>query len=169
MDARTSRYPEIYARAERDPEGFWGEAAQAIDWTEAPKTIFDPKAGIYGRWFTDADDDAFAPMLVVNETMLHQLGATSVAQHPTVLLGSDDRVRATIIGVVPDRWANEPASAFLLYDQLKRWLGGLQPTGKVAAVGPQGYAIARPLPLDDILGAVRYPAADAGRRLAKTA
>ena len=53
MDARTSRYHEVYARAQRDPHGFWGEAAQAIDWYEAPRTIFDPKAGIYGRWFTD--------------------------------------------------------------------------------------------------------------------
>ena len=28
MDARASKYPEIYARALRDPEGFWGEAAK---------------------------------------------------------------------------------------------------------------------------------------------
>ena len=35
MDARTSRYHEIYARSLRDPEGFWGEAAQAIDWYRA--------------------------------------------------------------------------------------------------------------------------------------
>ncbi len=28
MDATTSRYPEIYARWQRDPKGFWGEAAQ---------------------------------------------------------------------------------------------------------------------------------------------
>ena len=34
MDARTSRYHEVYARWQRDPEGFWGEAAQAIDWIE---------------------------------------------------------------------------------------------------------------------------------------
>ena len=27
MDARTSRYHEVYARWQRDPEGFWGEAA----------------------------------------------------------------------------------------------------------------------------------------------
>ncbi len=27
MDARTSRYHEVYARAMRDPEGFWGEAS----------------------------------------------------------------------------------------------------------------------------------------------
>jgi propionyl-CoA synthetase len=51
MDARTSRYHDVYARWQRDPEGFWGEAANEIDWIEKPKKIFDPKAGIYGRWF----------------------------------------------------------------------------------------------------------------------
>jgi propionyl-CoA synthetase len=54
MDERAkSRYPEIYASWPRDPPGFWAEAATAIDWYEPPKTIFDPKAGVYGRWFTD--------------------------------------------------------------------------------------------------------------------
>src|SRR6187549_2591836 len=52
MDARTSRYHEIYARSMRDPEGFWGEAAQEIDWYEPAKKVFDPAQGIYGRWFT---------------------------------------------------------------------------------------------------------------------
>jgi acetyl-CoA synthetase len=49
-----SRYPEVYAAWQRDPQAFWAEAAQEIDWIEKPKTIFDPKAGIYGRWFPDA-------------------------------------------------------------------------------------------------------------------
>ena len=51
MDARASRYHEVYARWQRDPQGFWGEAAQAIDWMEPPKKVFDPDAGVYGRWF----------------------------------------------------------------------------------------------------------------------
>ena len=52
MDVRSnSRYPEAYAHWKRDPEGFWGEAAQAIDWIEPPKKIFDPKAGVYGHWY----------------------------------------------------------------------------------------------------------------------
>ena len=51
MDARASRYHEVYARWQRDPQGFWGEAAQAIDWIEPPKQVFDPDAGVYGRWF----------------------------------------------------------------------------------------------------------------------
>lgn len=55
MDTRAkSRYPEVYARWQRDPEGFWGEAAQAIDWYEKPKKIFDAASGVYGRWFPDA-------------------------------------------------------------------------------------------------------------------
>jgi propionyl-CoA synthetase len=51
MDARSSRYHEVYARWQRDPEGFWADAAAEIDWFEPPKAAFDPKAGIYGRWF----------------------------------------------------------------------------------------------------------------------
>jgi propionyl-CoA synthetase len=49
-----SRYPEVYAAWQRDPQAFWAEAAREIDWIEPPKTIFDPKAGVYGRWFPDA-------------------------------------------------------------------------------------------------------------------
>jgi propionyl-CoA synthetase len=52
MDARSSRYHEIYARWQRDPEGFWREAAAEIDWFEQPVETFDPDAGIYGRWFS---------------------------------------------------------------------------------------------------------------------
>ncbi len=51
--ANDSRYHEVYARAMRDPEGFWAEAAREIDWIEFPKTIFDPAQGVYGRWFAD--------------------------------------------------------------------------------------------------------------------
>jgi len=54
MDARTSRYHEVYARSMRDPEGFWGEAAAAIDWYEPAKRVFDKSMGVYGRWFPGA-------------------------------------------------------------------------------------------------------------------
>jgi len=52
MDARSSRYYEVYSPWQRDPQGFWREAARDIDWIEPPKQVFDPNAGIYGRWFT---------------------------------------------------------------------------------------------------------------------
>src|SRR3954453_16822827 len=52
MDARSSRYPDVYARWQRDPEGFWGEAAKDVDSIEPPKKIFDKSQGLYGRWFS---------------------------------------------------------------------------------------------------------------------
>jgi propionyl-CoA synthetase len=51
MDSQGSHYHEVYGRWQRDPEGFWGEAAQEIDWIEPARRVFDPDAGIYGRWF----------------------------------------------------------------------------------------------------------------------
>ena len=49
-----SRYHEIYAGWKADPEGFWAQAAEAIDWVEPPARIFDADAGVYGHWFPDA-------------------------------------------------------------------------------------------------------------------
>ncbi len=49
-----SRYAQVYDDWRRDPEGFWREAARAIDWVRPPDRIFDPAAGPYGRWFPDA-------------------------------------------------------------------------------------------------------------------
>ena len=46
-----SRYHEVYAHWQRDPEGFWAEAAKEIDWIEPAKKVFDPSMGVYGRWF----------------------------------------------------------------------------------------------------------------------
>jgi propionyl-CoA synthetase len=55
MDAKTaSRYHDVYARWQRDPEGFWAEAATEIDWIEPAKKVFDPASGPYGRWFAGA-------------------------------------------------------------------------------------------------------------------
>ena len=49
-----SRYRETYDAWKADPEGFWREAAGAIDWFTPPTRVFDPEAGVYGRWFPDA-------------------------------------------------------------------------------------------------------------------
>ncbi|HYI91624.1 MAG TPA: propionyl-CoA synthetase [Beijerinckiaceae bacterium] len=49
-----SRYREAYERWRADPAGFWAEAAREIDWIRPADTVFDAKAGIYGRWFTGA-------------------------------------------------------------------------------------------------------------------
>lgn len=88
----------------------------------------DPDLGVMqrisvedGRWFADADADAFAPVLVVNPAFLVALGLDDLAGHPTVLLGDDHPVRAAIVGVTPQRWQGETPQAMVLYEQLVRW------------------------------------------------
>ncbi|MEL6532033.1 MAG: AMP-binding protein [Pseudomonadota bacterium] len=49
-----SDYSAAYAAWQADPGAFWMQAAQGIDWDTAPSHAFDPKAGVYGRWFPDA-------------------------------------------------------------------------------------------------------------------
>ncbi|TKW67722.1 MAG: propionyl-CoA synthetase [Paracoccus denitrificans] len=47
------RYQDVYAAWKSDPEAFWMQAAQAIDWDRPPsKALFDDKAPLY-EWFSD--------------------------------------------------------------------------------------------------------------------
>ncbi|MDA0923613.1 MAG: propionyl-CoA synthetase, partial [Proteobacteria bacterium] len=47
------RYADIYERAKRDPDGFWMEAADGIDWfTHPSKALFADHAPLY-EWFAD--------------------------------------------------------------------------------------------------------------------
>ena len=47
-------YREAYTRWQNDPEGYWLEAAQAIDWDVAPtQALFDRGNHLY-EWFADA-------------------------------------------------------------------------------------------------------------------
>lgn len=47
-------YHETYAAWRADPERFWLQAADAIDWVTPPARAFDPDMGAYGRWFPGA-------------------------------------------------------------------------------------------------------------------
>src|SRR4051794_19677675 len=56
MDANApSRYPQVYAAWKADPSAFWAEAAREIDWFKPADKVFDPEAGVYGRWFVGAE------------------------------------------------------------------------------------------------------------------
>jgi propionyl-CoA synthetase len=46
-------YADVYRRSIDDPEGFWLEAAQAIQWTTAPTRALDDSAAPLYRWFPD--------------------------------------------------------------------------------------------------------------------
>ena len=49
-----SRYAAVHERAMRDPEGFWLDAARAIDWTtRADPGLRRQVRPVYGRWFPD--------------------------------------------------------------------------------------------------------------------
>jgi len=54
MGADGSRYREVYAAWKADPQAFWAEAARDIDWMRPADKVFDPEAGVYGRWFVGA-------------------------------------------------------------------------------------------------------------------
>jgi len=48
-------YQEVYQSWQKDPEGFWMEAAKAIDWVTPPsKALFDENPPFY-EWFKDAE------------------------------------------------------------------------------------------------------------------
>src|SRR3712207_2551443 len=48
-------YREEYRRSITDPEGFWREAAAAVDWSRTPDRILDRDRAPFYRWFPDAE------------------------------------------------------------------------------------------------------------------
>ena len=54
----TSAYDETYARSLNDPEGFWGEAAEAIHWYKRWDKVLDDSNPPFYRWFTGATTNA---------------------------------------------------------------------------------------------------------------
>ncbi|MBV8988639.1 MAG: propionyl-CoA synthetase, partial [Solirubrobacterales bacterium] len=48
-----SVYAEVYRRSLADPEGFWLEAAAAIDWAKEPSRALDRSGDPFFRWFPD--------------------------------------------------------------------------------------------------------------------
>jgi propionyl-CoA synthetase len=50
-----SRYTEVYESWQKDPEGFWADAAKDISWYKLWDKVFDPYMGEYGRWFAGAE------------------------------------------------------------------------------------------------------------------
>ncbi|MEP3297905.1 MAG: propionyl-CoA synthetase [Pseudoruegeria sp.] len=50
-----SDYPATYAKWQSDPVSFWGNAAEDIHWFSPATSVFNPDAGVYGRWFDGAE------------------------------------------------------------------------------------------------------------------
>ncbi len=47
------RYADAFARSTTDPEGFWGEAAAAVDWYRTPAVVLDRSHPPFSRWYPD--------------------------------------------------------------------------------------------------------------------
>ena len=47
----TGRYEEVFQRSLRDPEGFWGEAAETIDWDRRWDKVLDQSRAPFTLWF----------------------------------------------------------------------------------------------------------------------
>ena len=52
--AGPGRFDAVYARSLSDPEGFWGEAAAAIDWSHPWDRVLDESGAPIYRWFRGA-------------------------------------------------------------------------------------------------------------------
>jgi len=48
-------YADIYKRSIADPEGFWGEAAEAITWSKPWDKVLDDQNAPFYRWFSGAE------------------------------------------------------------------------------------------------------------------
>ncbi|HEV3176815.1 MAG TPA: acetyl-coenzyme A synthetase N-terminal domain-containing protein, partial [Stellaceae bacterium] len=47
----TGRYEELFRRSLADPAGFWGEAAEAIDWERRWDSVLDDTRAPFCLWF----------------------------------------------------------------------------------------------------------------------
>ncbi len=46
-------YADVYSAWKADPEGFWMEAAKAVDWVDPPTRALDDSEAPFYRWFSD--------------------------------------------------------------------------------------------------------------------
>jgi putative ABC transport system permease protein len=123
----------------RYPDGTRPTQVQAVD---AALGTINRIVPIEGRWFTDVDEEAMAPTLVVNEAFLEAQGLADLSSHPTVQLGDRAPVTASVVGVLRDDWAESDPVAYVLYDQFHRWIG---PDGSGMQSGGSGPALADPM------------------------
>ena len=51
----SSRFDAVFERSLRDPEGFWGEAAEAVSWHRRWDRVLDDRRAPFYRWFSGAE------------------------------------------------------------------------------------------------------------------
>ncbi|WP_426592916.1 ABC transporter permease [Cellulomonas sp. McL0617] len=128
-----------------------GKRTVQLRTVDADLGTIDRLAPTSGRWFTDVDETAFGPTLVVNQAFLSTLGLADLSSHPTVEIGDRAPVTATIIGVMANDWPGADPTAIVLYDQYHRWIGddgsGIQSGGAPPAGGTIAAAMNQQVPM----------------------
>lgn len=103
----------------RFPDGTREVQTQGVDVDWATMHRFTVESG---RWFDETDAERLSPALVVNQAFLDALGGVRVADHPTVTIGGDNPVVATVIGSYPNQWEDEQPTAYALVEAQGTWV-----------------------------------------------
>ena len=83
-------YSDVYESWKQDPEGFWMEAAKAIDWDEAPsKALFDLGDDLY-EWFSDGKVNAC--WNAVDRHVENGRGAQAAIIHDSPVTGTKHKI-----------------------------------------------------------------------------
>src|SRR6056297_1552528 len=83
-------YSDVYESWKQDPEGFWMEAAKAIDWDEAPsKALFDLGDDLY-QWFSDGKVNAC--WNAVDRHVENGRGAQAAIIHDSPVTGTKHKI-----------------------------------------------------------------------------
>ena len=120
----------------RFPDGTRQTQLRAVD---ADLGVINRIVPEQGRWFTEADDRGAGTDPRRQRGVPARVRPRDLSSHPTVELGDRAPVTATVIGVVHDDWPGAEPQAYVLYEQLHRWIGadgsGAQSGGSGPGVG----------------------------------
>ena len=115
-------YHSVRATADLQVRG--AESGTYVEWSavDVDSATITRQGMEEGRWFSDADAERLAPVLVVNQAFLDAYADGALASaHPTVVIEGETPVAATVIGEVPVQWNDEGPRALMLFDQATRW------------------------------------------------
>lgn len=80
-----------------------------------------------GRWLEEDDARNMSPAVVVDETLLRELGLEGAPLPLTIELKSASTVSATVVGSVPTRVFGGEGSLWMLPDTYEQWFGAEAP------------------------------------------
>lgn len=126
VDAVAERHDISYhtVRATADLRVRGAESGTYVEWSavDVDSATITRQTMEEGRWFSDADAERLAPVLVVNQAFLDAYADGAPAStHPKVVIEGETPVAATVIGEVPVQWNDEGPRALMLFDQAMRW------------------------------------------------